>query len=132
MSERVRFRGNVAHDEVLEVFLSADLLLFPTRVAEGYPKAVLEAMACGLPVVASAVSVLPDLIGRDCGRVVVDPVPEALTEAAGELLHDPVEWRACSSRASERARGLTLEEWGDRTARHLEGAWPWWRRATDG
>ncbi len=132
LSERVRFRGNVAHDEVLEVCLSADLFLFPTRVAEGYPKAVLEALACGLPVVAAAVSVLPDLIGRDCGRVVVDPAREALAEAARELLADPVEWRACSSRASERARGLTLEEWADRTTRQLEGAWPWWRRATNG
>lgn len=47
----VEFRGNVGHRELLDVFKDSDLYLQPSRY-EGHPKTILEAMACGLPVVA--------------------------------------------------------------------------------
>jgi len=53
----------VEHSAVLDLLRKADVLLLPTTASEGFPKVVLEAMACGLPVITTRVSVLPELIG---------------------------------------------------------------------
>jgi len=57
--------GKIEHKNMPELYQSADILLFPT-VREGLPLVVLEAMACGLPVVATNCSSLPELI--DSGK----------------------------------------------------------------
>ena len=58
--------GVVPHRKMPDIYRSMDLLLMPT-VREGLPLAVLEAMACGLPVVASDCSSLPELIDHGKG-----------------------------------------------------------------
>ena len=55
VADCVTFHGALAHEDVLEVLADSHLFVFPTRVREGFPKAVIEAMACGLPVVATRV-----------------------------------------------------------------------------
>lgn len=63
---RLECLGSVPHSDMPELYRQADLLLFPT-VREGFGLAVAEAMACGLPVVASDCSSLPELIDQDKG-----------------------------------------------------------------
>lgn len=58
--------GRVAWEDMPQVYQASDMLLFPT-VREGLSLAVLEAMACGLPVVASNCSSLPELIDDGLG-----------------------------------------------------------------
>ena len=60
-SERLIPLGKIPYEKMHQIYQQADILLFPT-VREGLPLAVLEAMACGLPVVASNCSSLPELI----------------------------------------------------------------------
>ena len=62
---RLQCLGAVPHEKMPEVYRTADILLFPT-VREGFGLVAAEAMACGLPVVASNCSSLPELI--DDGR----------------------------------------------------------------
>lgn len=62
---RLECLGSVPHKDMPALYRQADILLFPT-VREGFGLAVAEAMACGLPVVASDCSSLPELI--DHGR----------------------------------------------------------------
>ncbi|MFO1161058.1 MAG: glycosyltransferase family 4 protein [Reyranellaceae bacterium] len=61
----VRFHGFVP--DMNDVWPQVDLLLMPSR-AEGLPMAALEALSRGIPVAASAVGGLPDLLGADAGR----------------------------------------------------------------
>jgi glycosyltransferase involved in cell wall biosynthesis len=53
MSERVHFAGRVERQNVPDWYLAADLFLFPTQRVEGLPINLLEALASGLPVIAS-------------------------------------------------------------------------------
>jgi glycosyltransferase involved in cell wall biosynthesis len=62
----LRAIGQIPHDEMPTMYNEADILLFPT-VREGMSLAVLEAMACGLPVVATDCSSLPEQIDKGRG-----------------------------------------------------------------
>jgi len=78
--------GKVPYNEMPQLYQSADILLFPT-VREGLPLAVMEAMACGLPVVATNCSSLPELIddgngGFLCGLGNVDEFADKINQLA--------------------------------------------------
>jgi starch synthase len=90
--ENVWFANGWLHDRgMLRRYLSAaDLYVFPSRF-EGYPNALLEAMACGLPVVAADIAGVPDIVGRDgaAAGILVQPNDSAaLADAITKLLDD--------------------------------------------
>lgn len=58
---RLKPLGRVPYDDMPKLYQNMDILLLPT-VREGHSIAVLEAMACGLPVIASNVASLPEQI----------------------------------------------------------------------
>jgi glycosyltransferase involved in cell wall biosynthesis len=118
---RVTFHGKVDHAEVIRLLQQADLFCYPTA-SEGFPKAVLEALACGLPVVTTRVSVLPRLIGSGCGLLVERVTPEALAQAVSDCLSDAERYRAMSARALETARQYSLERWRDTIGEFLRAA----------
>lgn len=122
LGNAVEFRGNLTHDQVLDELGDAHLLVFPTRVAEGFPKAVVEALALGVPVIAPPVSVIPELI-RGCGRVIEETSGEALARAVLEILAAPDELAAMAMAARPRARAYTLDRWARRIAEILRRSW---------
>lgn len=69
--KNVKFIGEVSHDEVLKYMKECDLFLFPTHT-EGFPNVVLEAMACGMPILTTNVGAIPDMIERK-GGIIVEP-----------------------------------------------------------
>jgi glycosyltransferase involved in cell wall biosynthesis len=71
-------------DKLLPAF---DLFVLASDT-EGLSNAILEAQACGLPVIATDVGGNPDLVDADCGMLVPPRDPLALTEAMGSLLRD--------------------------------------------
>jgi glycosyltransferase involved in cell wall biosynthesis len=83
----VRFRGPIAHDRVPAVYRKATLYVQTSR-HEAQGMAVLEAAACGLPVVGTPVGVLPELAPL-CGATVPPDDPEALATTIADLLADP-------------------------------------------
>lgn len=70
-NERVEFLGVIPHERMPELYRSVDLVFLPT-VREGLSLAILEAMASGLPVVASAASSLPEQIVHGEGGLLVE------------------------------------------------------------
>ena len=74
---RIRFLGKVEEDKLFELFWSSDAFLYPT-IFEGMPTVVIEAMACGLPVISTHIGGLPDLVDEQNGFVVPPASPEVL------------------------------------------------------
>jgi glycosyltransferase involved in cell wall biosynthesis len=70
IGERVEFTGEVDRQSVYERMLASDIFISASRV-EGLPLAVMEAMACGLPVVLSDIPPHREIVGDDC--VLVSP-----------------------------------------------------------
>src|SRR6185312_7936839 len=61
VAERVRFMGSVPHHALARIYSAADALVLASS-REGWPNVLLEAMACGSPVVASNVWGAPELV----------------------------------------------------------------------
>jgi glycosyltransferase involved in cell wall biosynthesis len=86
LGARVRFTGYVPEDDLVRLYNGAAAFLFPS-LYEGFGLPVLEAMACGTPVVASDVSAIPEVAGD--AALLVDPRdPGAIAGAAAALLTD--------------------------------------------
>ncbi|MHA6203856.1 glycosyltransferase family 4 protein [Dyella soli] len=85
-AERVHLAGAVSHEETAHWFHAADLLCLPSH-NEGVPNVVLEAMACGTPVVATRVGGIPEVLPEHAGILVPahdrHALAEALIEASG-------------------------------------------------
>lgn len=102
--EAVRWIDEYVLDrDQLRIYLAAaDVYAFPSR-HEGFPVALVEALASGLPVAASAAPGVPDILSDDLGLIV--PVGEAppLADALGRLLDAPEESRAMGVAARQHA-----------------------------
>ena len=87
---RVVFRTNMPQAELRYAYAAADVLALPS-LREGWPNVVLEALACGTPVAASAVGGLPEILHQGApGRLVVERNVAAWRKALRELLDDSI------------------------------------------
>jgi glycosyltransferase involved in cell wall biosynthesis len=82
----VSFPGRLPHEQIVKWFGAADVFCLPSH-AEGVPNVVLEAMACGTPVVASRVGGIPEVLPEFAGLMVPAKDPPALAEALFTALH---------------------------------------------
>jgi glycosyltransferase involved in cell wall biosynthesis len=95
LSDAVSLPGAIAQRELIPVFQRADIFALAPFVTEdgdrdGVPNVLVEAMACGLPVVSTAVSGIPELVVSGQNGLLVEPHnPAALADALAELLDDP-------------------------------------------
>jgi glycosyltransferase involved in cell wall biosynthesis len=106
-------------DDVAGFLATGDLFAFPSH-QEGFPLTLLEAMAVGLPVVATEIDGPVEILKEGInGRLVPDDDIDRLGEALGELIGD----RETAKRLGAAGRELVLAEYGpDELARRLEAA----------
>jgi glycosyltransferase involved in cell wall biosynthesis len=87
---RVRFHGRLDRDALHELVREGAALAVPSRWYENQPMTVLEAFACGVPVLATSLGGLPELVEPGVDGMVVPPNdPRALADAIGSVLTDP-------------------------------------------
>ncbi|MBI4492334.1 MAG: glycosyltransferase family 4 protein [Chloroflexi bacterium] len=111
--ERIIFTGQIREQDKVALYSGAAVFLFPS-LYEGFGMPVLEAMACGTPVISSNLSALPEVVG-DAG-VLVDPYSvEAISQALAEELSNPARRRELGERARERSSGFSWREVAEKT-----------------
>ena len=102
LEDSVRFPGFVPDDDLPLWYSSAAVFAFPSRY-EGFGLPLLEAMACGAPVVSSNASSLPEVVG-DAGLMVDPSDVEGLCSALRQILEDEPLRQALSVTGRARAR----------------------------
>jgi glycosyltransferase involved in cell wall biosynthesis len=100
IAKRVQFLG--VRSDIPALLAAADVVVLPSRY-EGNPLVVLEAMAAGHPVIASAVGCVPELISESCGRLVAPQNTSALVAALNELASTPTLAKSLGLEASRLA-----------------------------
>ena len=114
LADRVTFTGDLDDAALAAAYRSADVFVLPTR-HEGYGMVVAEAVAAGLPVVATPTGAIPDLVDESNGVLVpIDDVP-ALTAALQRIIGDD-EYRLALAEGARRRRA-GLPRWRDAAAR---------------
>jgi glycosyltransferase involved in cell wall biosynthesis len=80
-----RLTGFVSDEDLPRYYNVADLFALPSKSGEGLPLVALEAMACGLPVIATNVGGTSEVMSEDYGKLVPPNSPESLGEALVEF-----------------------------------------------
>lgn len=114
---RVIFHGNVSRDKTLRLLEYSDVFILPS-LAEGLPRAMLEAMAKGLPCIGTNVGGIPELLPPE------DLVPpgnvEALANKIIEILNDDKRMNEMSKRNLAKAREYSEAVQGDKRGEFFE------------
>jgi glycosyltransferase involved in cell wall biosynthesis len=117
IADRVQFTGWIERDRLAEYYRAADVFVFPSRI-EGMPNVVLEAMAYGLPIIASDVPGNRELIlHEDTGLLVPPEDPPALAAAIERLIGEAALRQQLGGRA--RAHVLEHHTWKASAAAYL-------------
>ncbi len=77
-------KGKKEHKEAIELMLDSDVVILPSY-SEGFPLTVLEGMSCGLPIIATKVGAIPDMIGENGGILVDKGNVEQIAQAIERL-----------------------------------------------
>ena len=113
IGERVSYAGTVAEKDLPSVYRGASALLFPSRL-EGFGFPVLEAMACGLTVLASGIPAVEE-VAEGTVRTFSPDDPDAWASAMEQVAHGDLSGEAVrKSKALERARLFSWEAVGGR------------------
>jgi glycosyltransferase involved in cell wall biosynthesis len=113
LSADLVFTGFVSEAELATLYSGADVFAFPS-LAEGFGLPVLEAMACGTPVVASKAAAIPEVVG-EAGVLADASDPRAFANALATVLKDEDLRVALRKRGLDRARQFSWEQCAQET-----------------
>ncbi|WP_311173072.1 glycosyltransferase family 4 protein [Halobellus ordinarius] len=114
IAEQVRFLGYVGDEELPVLYSSADVFVLPSRY-EGFGLVLLEAMACGTPVIGADAGGIPTAVSDEEYGVVVERDANAVSKEISRLLNDNVRERM----NAEALRGSKTMTW-EGTVRNVE------------
>ncbi|HTC19730.1 MAG TPA: glycosyltransferase family 1 protein, partial [bacterium] len=108
IGNQMEWAGNVPSEMLTHVYAEADLFLYPSRL-EGFGLPLLEAFACGVPVIASNTTSLPEVAGD--AALLIDPEsPQAIAKAVKQMMEKPALRRRYIQRGLKRAKLFTWEK----------------------
>jgi len=117
VADAIEFPGGVSHDEVPDWLERGDIFVNTTSV-DNTPVSILEAMACGLPVVTTSVGGIPYLLEADRDALLVPPDDAvAMSDAVGRVLREPGLAAQLSRQGRQKTEGMSwrtlLPQWDE-------------------
>lgn len=107
LADELVLTGFVPDEDQVRLYNLADLLVFPSRY-EGFGLPVLEGMKCGIPVICSSVSSMPEIAG-DAAELVDPSDPRAMREAIDGVLEHPERGAELRERGARQAAKFTWD-----------------------
>ncbi len=114
----VSYLGKPDKSTLIQIYNAADILIAPS-LHEGFGITLLEAMACGIPVITSNVSAMPEVVG-DAGILVEPNDYQAIADSVCRLQSDPIYYQELVKRGLARAKLFTWEKTGEKIAQIYE------------
>lgn len=107
--DRIEWRGSRAEDDVRVAYGDADLFTLASRVTadgdrDGIPNAIVEAMSCGLPVVATTAGAIAEIVTGETGVLVAPGDTQALSASLAALIGDPARRAGLGEAGAARVR----------------------------
>jgi glycosyltransferase involved in cell wall biosynthesis len=117
---QVEVRPSVSSAELVAAYRSADIFVFPS-VAEGFGQVLLEALACGLPILSTTHTAAPDLIEDGVQGFIVEPRrPDLIADRIDWALHHRAEVAEMGSQARLCAEQFTWQRFRDGVVQAVE------------
>lgn len=123
LQNEITFHGSVHHRDVIKYLCRSHLFLFPTKTKEGFPKVLIEAMACGLPSIATKVSVIPYLLNKKCGITLDQTDPKSVYKSIMKMINNPQLMKSMGEEARIRSKSYTMDSWIKIISKRLKTAW---------
>lgn len=114
----ISYLGKPDKEGLLEIYNAADILIAPS-LHEGFGITLLEAMACGIPVISSQCSAMPEVVG-DAGVLVEPTDAQAIADAVCHLYNNPEYYEELVKKGQLRAKLFTWEKTAEEIAQIYE------------
>ncbi len=116
LTRDIRFLGHTAHGpELFRLYRESDIFILPSLSGEGFPQTLFEAMAYRIPIIATKVAGIPNVIEDGENGLLVEPAsPSGICEAVQRIVGDPELRRRLATNGVATVRNHTLEAERDR------------------
>ena len=114
----VTIMGSIPPDEVFQIYSSIDIFILPSR-HEGRPNSLLEAMASGLPCVATNLPGVCEILTKECGIIVDIGNASKMAEAISELAENPERRKQMGENSKQRIQELSFG-WQNSASNYLK------------
>jgi N-acetyl-alpha-D-glucosaminyl L-malate synthase BshA len=109
LEDYVKFMGPIPNEKIPWIYAAADILVLPS-LSEGFPVTILEAMASGLPIIATRVGGLPEVIEEEYNGFLVEPEnPKQIAEKISLLLQNDKLRENISKNNRRKAKGYSWQ-----------------------
>lgn len=103
----LEIKGQLSHEQTIQEMKSCDIFVLPTYT-EGFPNVIIESMACGCPIVASAVGAIPEMLemedGNHYGQLIQPKDSEQIRTAIERYLNDDDFKKECATNVQRRVK----------------------------
>jgi glycosyltransferase involved in cell wall biosynthesis len=116
--KNLKYSGLLSPKEVIPVMKKYDALVMPTKMpTEGYPGAIVEAFAAGIPIIATKCGAIPEIVDDTCGILVEVKDAEALFSAMKALVEDDTLYARLCEGSNRKREAFSSKFW---TAKFVE------------